>query len=136
MTINTEENWLIPGTVVKIYTYNTIPPKLKRCVIIGFVDSPNTVALVYFNSNPPSSPFVEPYQIEFSGSEDFLEHHCYLDCAQLYEETEEWIKYEVANNEYSCILGRLSEIDFKKVMLTIKNAKTISIKTKKKYGIT
>lgn len=135
MSIKADENWLIPGAVIKVFTHNTEPPKFKRCVIIGLADPPTMVAVVYFNTVYPPSPFLEPYQIAFSGSEGFLEHDCYLDCAQLFEETEAWIRHEITNNREPALLGSLSENRLNEVLSMVKKAPTIRMKLKKKYGI-
>jgi len=91
--------------------------------------------LVFFNSDLPSSPFLEPYQMLFSGSEDFLDHDSYLDCAQLYEESKGWITLELSSGKESGILGRLSEKHWDKVKSLIKSTPIIERKYKKKYDL-
>lgn len=91
--------------------------------------------LVFFNSEPPASPFLEPYQMPYSGSEDFLDHDSYLDCAQLYEESKGWITLELSRGKESGILGTLPEKHWNKVKSLIKSTPTIERKYKKKYDL-
>jgi hypothetical protein len=93
------------------------------------------VAVFFFNTEPSPSPFLEPYQIGFSGSEDFMEHDCYLDCAQLIEETEGYIKSAVANNKEPSILGTLPQERFDEILSVVKQSPVIRKKLKVKYGI-
>jgi len=91
--------------------------------------------LVFFNSDPPSSPFLGPYQMPFSGSEDFLDHDSYLDCAQLYEDSKDWITHELSNGKESDILGTLPEKHWNEVKSLIKSTPIIERKYKKKYDL-
>jgi len=129
------EEFLTPGSVIKIFTYNTDPPKFKRCIVVGLSDPPTMVAVLYFNTALPSSPFIQHYQIPFSGEEEYIDHACYLDCAQLYEESAAWIRRSVADNKEDPLLGRLPDDLFGKVIAILKDGSTISHKLKKKYGI-
>ena len=109
MTLAESESQFSPGTVIKVFTYNTKPPKFKRCLIIGLAAPGTMIAVLYFNTTLPSSPFIQHYQIPFSAAEEYIHDACYLDCAQLYEESEAWIRRSMADNKEQSLLGRLSD---------------------------
>ena len=64
----------------------------------------------------------------------YLSHDSFADCSKVYEkEYDEILK--VLEYDASSLLGELSEIDLQRVRQTIKIARTISVRVKKKYDL-
>lgn len=112
--------------------------KFWRCgigIIVGLADPPTMAAVLYFNTTAPSSPFIRHYQIPFSEDEEYIDHACYLDCAQLYEESAAWINRSMSDNREESLLGHLPDELLRRVLETVKNASTINRKIKRKYDL-
>jgi hypothetical protein len=126
---------LIPGAVLRIQSAHTIPPKIKRCVVIAIKDESVSVALTYINTKKPSSPYLQSWQwpLNCEGRE-YLDHDSYLDCAQLYEEDLNKIRRMIIN-DIGVYLGQMAKEDFRKAKKLVAAAKSIPLKLKKKYGL-
>ncbi len=126
---------LVPGAVLRFQSIHTTPPKIKRCVVIALNDESVSIALIYFNTQKPSSPYLHTSQLLLAGEgREYLDHDSYLDCAQLYEEALEKIR-SMMISDMGIFLGQMSEVDFLEAKNLVASAKSIPLKLKKKYGI-
>lgn len=127
------------GTVLRLHVKNTIPPKYKRFIIVGFTQDKLSLATVYINSdiniNINWSQEQQALQLLFtSEGRPYLDRNSYIDCSKLmFRDTEEI--YSAVHNNPDAIIGKLSEEDLKYVMNTLKYASTIKGKYKKRYGL-
>ncbi len=64
----------------------------------------------------------------------YLSHDSFADCSKVYEKDFDEI-LKVLENDASSLLGELSADDLRLVRQTIKTARTISVRVKKKYGL-
>ena len=129
------QDHLKPGAVLRFQSFQTSPPKIKRCVVIALNDESVSLALTYINSGKPSNPYLQPWQLYFEcEGREYLDHDSHLDCAQLYEENFEVISRMIMR-DITVYLGRMSDEDFLKVKSLVELAKSIPYKLKKKYGL-
>ncbi len=133
-----EENLKI-GAVLKYHVTFTIPPKTKRIIIVGIDNQRVALASVLINTeiNPNRFPTTELKNLHLElKSEDriYLDHTSFVDCSQIFEQDIADLK-KMLIEDSSVHLGELSEEDIDTVVNKIKNAKTIPIKTKKKFGL-
>jgi hypothetical protein len=132
------ENFQV-GSVLKYYVDFTTPPKVKRLIIIGFDTEKVIFASVLINSeiNPNvfQSKDLQDLHISLdSTGRDYLSHSSFVDCSNLIEQDIASIKKRLS--EFPDMhIGSLSEEDLNKVKSKIKDAKTISLATKKKYNL-
>lgn len=127
------------GSVIRAFVQDTNPPKIKRFIIIGI--SPDKLALgtLYINSEINPTVFhteeLRRLHIKFEVSgRDFLEHESYVDCSKIYEKAFDDIA-ELLIQDQSNHIGDLADSDLKLIKHTVKGAKTISVRTKKKYSL-
>lgn len=132
------ENFQV-GSVLKYYVDFTTPPKVKRLIIVGFDTEKVIFASVLINSeiNPNvfQSKDLQDLHIGLdSTGRDYLSHSSFVDCSNLIEQDVASIKKRLS--EFPDMhIGSLSEQDLNKVKSKIKDAKTISLATKKKYNL-
>ncbi|MEY4203785.1 MAG: hypothetical protein RL013_1488 [Bacteroidota bacterium] len=132
------ENFQV-GSVLKYYVDFTTPPKVKRLIIIGFDTEKVIFASVLINSeiNPNvfQSKDLQDLHISLNSTgRDYLSHSSFVDCSNLIEQDIASIKKRLS--EFPDMhIGSLSEEDLNKVKSKIKDAKTISLATKKKYNL-
>ena len=127
------------GAVLRRFEYLTIPPKIKRSIIVGFDSSKVILAYVFINTeiNPNLFPtqVLRDLHLELDPRDrDYLSHTSHVDCSQIFEVDAESIK-NMMMNDTELHLGELSVVDLSNVLEKIKNAKTISKNIKKKFGL-
>ncbi len=127
------------GAVLRFNVFDTTPPKIKRMVIIGISSNRLSVAVLYFNSeiNPNLFPTQELKQLHLKfkkQNRNYLDKNCFLDCSQLFEKTFEAIKNLLLDNP-DYIPGELSTKDIHILKSTVKTARTIPVKLKKRYNL-
>ena len=127
------------GSVLRYYKINTIPPKIKRAIIVGFNSEKILLAYVFINSeiNPNMFPTqrLRDLHVPFEAySRHYLDHDSFVDCSQINVEDTLTIK-TLMTNDMSIHIGNLSETDCAKVIETLKVAHTIPLKVKRKYGL-
>jgi hypothetical protein len=129
------QDHLKPAAVLRFQSFQTSPPKIKRCVVIALDDESESLALTFINSGKPSNPYLQPWQLllECAGR-GYLDHDSYLDCAQLYEESFVAVS-RMLIRDVDVYLGRMSDGDFEKAKRLVLSAKSIPSKLKKKYGL-
>ena len=82
------ESSLVAGAVLKVFAYDTKPPKEKQVIIIAIAESADRVACVYINSKLNERVFPTEYlktlkpKLEKT-SRDYLSHDSFVDCSQL-----------------------------------------------------
>ena len=133
------ENNLRIGSVLRYFNTDTRPPKVKRIVVVGFNEGKILFAYVFINTeiNPNifSSPRMRDLHLAFEASgREYLDHDSYVDCSQIKQEDSDAIK-ELMTQDFSVHIGDLSGNDIEKVVEKLKNAPTIDVKTKRKFGL-
>ena len=126
------------GSVLRYFDDNTIPPKIKRKVVVGFDADKILFAFLYINTE--INPNIFPTQslrdlhleLDITGR-DYLDHKSFLDCSQIFEDDTERVKM-LMTNDVNIHKGELSKEDFDNVFKKVKSAKTIATKIKRKYG--
>ena len=86
---------------------------------------------------PTYSPTQELKQLHLKfkkQNRNYLDKDCFLDCSQLFEKTFEAIKNLLLDNP-DYILGELSTKDIHILKSTVKTARTIPVKLKKRYNL-
>ncbi len=68
------------------------------------------------------------------GREAYLEDKCHLDCSDLIEKPNEWIK-KIIIDDPGTVLGEMSNQDLASVKQKIKLAKSITVKQKKRFNL-
>lgn len=126
----------VPGAVFRILTFQTTPPKFKRFVVIGLEHSSGKiVGSLFINTSMVSAPYLHSLQLPLMASDcEFLEHDSFLDCSRIYEEDASAVKAKyLADTEI--YLGALSVQDLKQAIAMVRKAKTISVATKRRFGL-
>ena len=82
------ESSLVAGAVLKVFAYDTKPPKEKRVVVIAIARSADRVACVYINSKLNERVFPTEYLKTLNpkldkANRDYLSHDSFVDCSQL-----------------------------------------------------
>jgi hypothetical protein len=69
------QDHLVPGVVLRFKSHHTHPLKIKRCVVIAVSEETVSLALIYINTEKPSSPHLQPWQSFFASEKrGYLEH--------------------------------------------------------------
>ncbi len=127
------------GSVLRYQVDFTNPPKIKRLVIVGF-DAEKVLfasALINTEINPNifTSTALRDLHLELDAvGRPYLDHTSYVNCSEIFEQDIETVK-KLLIEQVSTHVGELSEQDLEAVLEKIRNAKTIPIKLKKKYGL-
>ena len=127
------------GSVLRYYKTNTIPPKLKRAVVVGFDNDKILFASVFINSevNPNMFPTqrLRDLHLSFEAiNRDYIDHDSFVDCSQIHVENVQTVKTLMIDDE-SVHIGDLSDADCEKVIETLKMAHTIPRAVKRRYGL-
>jgi hypothetical protein len=127
------------GAVLKMFVNDTLPPKEKRFIVIGFSNDNLSLASIYINSEINTcinwSDQLKSLQMElWSEGREYLKHRSYVDCSKFIPRNLKEIE-TVLKNRPDSIIGEVSKNDLQLIMEKIKNASTISKKQKIKYGI-
>ena len=127
------------GSVLRYYKTNTIPPKLKRAVVVGFDNDKILFASVFINSeiNPNMFPTqrLRDLHLSFEAiNRDYIDHDSFVDCSQIHVENVHTVKTLMVN-DMSVHIGDLSDADCEKVIEALKMAHTIPRAVKRRYGL-
>ncbi|GGM95079.1 hypothetical protein GCM10010967_30580 [Dyadobacter beijingensis] len=126
------------GTVIRMMVRDTIPPKIKRFIIVGASADTLTLASVYINTElnikVNYNLDLRCQHIEFDvAGRDYLDHTSFVDCSKLkIIEREELC--EIIRNRPAVVIGHLSVSDLELVRRQIVHSPTIKGKIKKRYG--
>ena len=133
------EKAIAPKSVIKLFSPDTKPPKLKRFIIIGI--SENSFGSVIINTEInekvyPLGSYFNSLQIALNHFESckYLDHNSFVDCTYIYK----WDKPEVINLlsiKNSDILGMLLESHWTLIKDAIISCRSISPKIKKEFGL-
>ena len=128
-----------PGVVLRFFVTDTTPPKVKRLIIIAVENNEITAATLFINSeiNPEiiNSEELRKLQYKILAADcNFLDHDSYIDCSSLKERTSESI-LKLLRQSSKTHLGELNPNDFAQVKKLVKEAKTIPLRVKKKFGL-
>ena len=126
------------GTVLRFYVTDTIPPKVKRLIIVGIDNELVTTSTIFINSEINPNVFTSEelkrlqYKLEANKCA-FLDHDSYADCSDVRERKCQDI-LNLFSKSPQVNLGQLESNDLIQIRLLIKSAKTISVRIKKKFG--
>jgi len=127
------------GSVIRCFVRDTNPPKEKRFIILAFSYDKITLGTLYINSEINPNLFnteeLKKLHLLFSAKDrEYLHHDSFVDCSEIYQKPVTEI-LKVLEEHPKSLIGEVNVEDFKKIRTTIKSAKTISIATKKKFGV-
>lgn len=126
---------LVPGAVLRLFTPETHPPKIKRFIVLAFDGKAESAAILFINTEIPRSPFIRALQYPIKVSEkSFISHDSFIDCSQLYERDLASLRNAFAD-DLGIYLSDLPAQDLKAIVLLVQGAKTISPSLKRKYGL-
>lgn len=130
---------ITPGSVFRLFSNDTNPPKIKRFVVLGIDSTSICVGILYINSeinvNIFPTEYLKSLHLPIQAKEcAFLDHDSFLDCSHIYEIPFEKLKQEFLKSS-DIFFGNLGDDDLAKAMQIVASAKTISPKNKKKYNI-
>lgn len=127
------------GAVFRVFLSWTVPPKEKRIVIVGVNEGKALVGHLLLNTNLNlnchNNDELRNLQIYIPcDCCDYLDHDSYLDCSELFEYPLDKLQSEF-DKDSEVFLGHLSNNDFTKVIDKVTNARTITPKKKKIFGL-
>ncbi len=127
------------GSVIKAFVTDTNPPKTKRFIVIGISADKLAVGTLYVNSeiNPNLFKTEELRNLHLklqAHGRDYLSHDSFADCSKVYEKDFDDL-LSVLEDDASNLLGELNTEDLKSVKQKVKEARTIAVRIKKKYGL-
>ena len=129
---------LIKGAVLRTYVEETVPPKIKLFVIWGVEESLNKIGVSFINSDIASirSQWLQDLQHPLlSRNNPFLVCDSFLDCSRIYEKDFKVVR-DLFTENTDIFLGNISPGDLLASEDIIRNAKTIEVKLKRRYGFT
>lgn len=127
------------GSIIRVFVRDTIPPKIKRFIVIGFSDDKVLLGTVFINSEINSNIFrtsdLRNLHVPLDANlHDFIDHDSFVDCSKINERSFAEIK-QLLSNDPECSKGTISEETMKIISTTLANASTISLSKKRKFGI-
>jgi hypothetical protein len=127
------------GSVIRVFVKDTIPPKIKYFIVIGFSDEKVLLGTVFINSainqNIFNTEYLKGLNIPLDAQVyDFIDHNSFVDCSDIRERSFSEIK-RLLSNDPECSKGIISEETMKIISTTLANASTISLSKKRKFGI-
>jgi len=127
---------LIKGAVLKTYVEETVPPKIKLFVIWGMEESFNKIGVSFINSDIAyiRNKWLRDLQHPLlSRNNPFLTRDSFLDCSRIYEKNFKVVR-DLFIEDIDIFLGNISHGDLLASEDIIRNAKTIELKLKRRYG--
>lgn len=127
------------GSVFKIHTTNTTPPKIKRIVVLAISGDKACIGYLFVNSkiNPNVFPTARLRSLHFllkSSACEYLDHDSYLDCSNIQDISMDDLT-KIMLKDPSHHIGQLSESDLENAKSIVRNAPTVSEKQKEKYNL-
>lgn len=127
------------GSILRLMVTDTVPPKIKRLIVVGMDTEKVMLATVFINTeiNPYifNSKELQELQLPLESQEhDFLDHDSFVDCSKI-QERKLAIILEAMTQDPSIHLGLLPDVNLKTIRVAISKSKTIAIRIKKKYGL-
>lgn len=123
------------GTVIRFIVPDTVPPKIKYCIVVGTTSQ--EVATIFINTEIRFKELPELQGLQFPLSTEvcpFLKYNSFADCSIIMERSKSELNNILQQNpgrkEKSIPAKQISEI-----MNILKRSKTISSSEKKKFGI-
>jgi hypothetical protein len=134
------EKILKPKSVVRIFSKDTNPPKIKRFAIIGESKTHFGVLIINTDINETiytPDTYLHSLQKKLSHSDDckYLEHDSYVDCAFIHKWDKEEVRSSFDKMEDNPFLGILMDDHWKIIIKTLKESRKSSVKEKKEFGI-
>lgn len=124
------------GTVLRIFAEDSIPPKVKYCIIVG--SSRDKIATVFINSDlrpPLLKSYIQSLQYPLNHEDcSCLKYESYVDCAQISERDKSQVNaiLQKEPGRKECVLAATH---VQTIVDLIKRSKTISIVDKRKFGL-
>jgi len=130
---------LKPGTVLRLFVKDTVPPKIKRLIIIAVDNENYLLATLFINSeiNPMLLNSEELIQLQFkidSNKFDFIKHDSYVDCSKLKPRNIEQLS-ELIIKDPKTVIGEVDEVTLRKIKKIVKKARTIPVGLKKQFRL-
>ncbi len=128
---------MVRGAILRAYTKEVIPPKIKLFVIWGFEESLNQIGVSFINSDIIfiKQPWLQALQhpLLLRNYPTILSHDSFLECSKICEMDLKKLR-ELITNDTSVFLGNVLPADLSASEKIIQNASTIENKLKKRYG--
>lgn len=134
------ERHIAVGAVFRLYVPETIPPKIKRIVIIGINEELDCLGILFINSDISTYISMRPplrklqLSLDADNTRNYLDYDSYLDCSYLYERPKRVLK-EKCISDTGIYLGQLSDTDVDKAKQLISSAESIVQKLKTRYTL-
>jgi hypothetical protein len=130
---------IISGSVFRVFTQDTKPPKIKIVVILAVNDKCACIGHFFINSqvNPnvfPTKALKELHLFLPASENPFLKHDSYLDCSVIQQVDLQTFLAVIADDP-QCYQGNLKEHDFEFAKKIARNAPTISKALKRKFNL-
>ena len=127
------------GSVIRVHVQDTYPPKEKRFILVGQSFDKLIFATIFINSEINPNIFhtqeLKDLNLELVAKErTYIDHDSYADCSNIQKRDAKWL-LAVLGEDPTKIIGEVSEADMKKILSTIKSARTITPATKKIFGL-
>ena len=133
------DNNLKIGAVLRFHVPFTNPPKTKRQIVVGFDNDNILLATVLINTE--INPNVFPNQILRdlhlkleTNNRNYIEHDSFVDCSKVRPQNKSEI-IALLTLEPTAHLGELAPNDLAIVLEKIRNAHTISVHEKRRFGL-
>ncbi len=124
---------LKPGTVFRIFTPFTKPPKIKYVILAAMADSP---LLILINTDMPrfalKRPKIEQAQVKLDATvHSFLEHDSFADCSRIFDKMSEDDFVKQIVDDTDCVRGELPQVTRRQIVEAVSRATTVSKSQKK-----
>lgn len=129
---------ILPGSVIRFFSPETHPPKIKRFIVVAHSFDKKQFAKVFINTEP--APFIQRNPVLFAlqlpilpEEFNFLEHKSYIDCSWIYSVDLGWMKENIFVQP-ACVIGEISPQKLKEILDLLKKAPNIRPAAKKQFG--
>jgi hypothetical protein len=123
------------GEVIRIFVYDTNPPKVKYLLIVGSCSQ--EIATVFINSDSPAHlpPYLRGVHVPIATHNcPFLQHDSFIDCSDIRDRPKDEIN-KILQKDPGRNHGSIPRNVLSVVMTTLKNSMTIPTDAKIKYGL-
>jgi hypothetical protein len=134
------ENSIKVGSVIRMFVFDTTPPKTKLFIIIGLDPENICLASVYINSKltkyAKRNPKIKRQHVLIKKTEQhsFLKHDSYIDCAELKIKNIAKLKEKIEIDP-SIVRGTLEDSVIEQITRKLSVAENIKPKHKKRFNL-
>lgn len=127
------------GSVFRIFTEKTTPPKIKILVVLAVNDEYACIGHFFINSRVnenifPTQALKDLHLFLLASENPFLKHDSYLDCSNIHSVNLQKILTAIADDP-QCHQGNLCEDDIEAAKNLARNAPTIPSTIKRKFNL-